>query len=333
MAALDLGNLLAPISETAPSGPNLEYDPAFAALERAAEGRPEQAMGGVVPPAEPPEWGAVREKSIELLGRTKDLRVAVHLTRAELHRRGIVGFVEGLALLRGLLETQWATLHPELDPEDNLDPTMRITALSALTIPAVMMALRMTPLVESRALGPVSLADMAPPDGAPDNARIQGAFADSELSALEATLSALVDGAAHLQAIDAVFAENGSGPDFGPLFTYFKQARQALEPRVAERRPAEEAVATDGAPAESVAASAPAPARGAVGDILSREDVVRALDKISAYYQRYEPSSPVPLLLERCRKLVTMSFLEILTELAPDGLRQAELVTGKGNSQ
>jgi type VI secretion system protein ImpA len=332
MAVLDLGTLLAPISDMAPSGPNLEYDPAFAALERAAEGRPEQAMGGVITPAEPPEWGAVLEKGIALLGRTKDLRVAVHVTRALLHRRGIGGFVDGLALIQGLLENLWGSLHPELDPDDNNDATMRVTALAALTVPGVLMALRMTPLVESRLLGPVSLVDIAPPDGAPDNARIQGAFADAELPALEASLAALVGGSSHLQSIDAVFAANGGGPDIAPLLNYFKQARQAIEPRVAERRPAEGAVtAGNGGPAEGPAPSAFARASG--GDILSREDVVRALDKISAYYQRYEPSSPVPLVLERCRKLVTMSFLEILTELAPDGLRQAELVTGKGNSQ
>ncbi len=83
--------------DTAPSGPNLEYDPAFAALERAAEGRPEQAMGGVVTLAELPEWGAVLEKGVDLLGRTKDLRLAVHVTRALLHRRGVGGSVDGLA--------------------------------------------------------------------------------------------------------------------------------------------------------------------------------------------------------------------------------------------
>ena len=136
MAVMDLGTLLAPISDTAPSGPNLEYDPAFAALVRAAEGRPEQEMGGVITPAEPPEWGAVLEKGLELLGRTKDLRVAVHVSRALLHRRGLAGFVEGLALIRGLVENQWASVHPELDPDDNNDATMRVTALRSAQIVA-----------------------------------------------------------------------------------------------------------------------------------------------------------------------------------------------------
>jgi type VI secretion system protein ImpA len=52
----------------------------------------------------------------------------------------------------------------------------------------------------------------------------------------------------------------------------------------------------------------------------SREDVVRALDAICAYYQQREPSSPVPFLLARVRRLTSMSFINIIAELAPDAL-------------
>ena len=50
MAVLDLGKLLAPVAPEAPAGPNLEYDPAFAAIEKAAAGKPEQVIGGAVTP-------------------------------------------------------------------------------------------------------------------------------------------------------------------------------------------------------------------------------------------------------------------------------------------
>ena len=35
----------------------------------------------------------------------------------------------GCALLRGLLERHWATVHPQLDAADNDDPTMRLSAV------------------------------------------------------------------------------------------------------------------------------------------------------------------------------------------------------------
>jgi type VI secretion system protein ImpA len=327
MALLDIDQLLAPVSEADRAGPNLEYDPAFAALERAAEGRAEQVIGGVTTPAEPPDWGTVLEQGLGLFQRTKDLRVAVHLTRALLHRQGISGFAEGLGLMRGLLENYWETVHPGLDPDDDNDPTMRVSALSALTTPTMLHSLRTAPLVASRALGPLSMADMAPAEGTPDNGRIQGVFAEADLAVLEACAGALAAGSGHLRSMEGVFETNGRGvaPDLGPLLQYFHQARQAVEPRVAARRPSPEAA---GSAAEGDGAAV-VHARPPTDDILSREDVVRALEKIAAYYQRNEPSSPVPLLLERCKRLVTMSFLEILNELAPDGLKQVELATGK----
>jgi type VI secretion system protein ImpA len=65
------------------------------------------------------------------------------------------------------------------------------------------------------------------------------------------------------------------------------------------------------------------------GDLRSREDVLRALDAVSAYYARHEPSSPVPLLVERCKRLVTMSFLEIVKDMLPEGVSTLQAVVGK----
>jgi type VI secretion system protein ImpA len=338
MAFLEVAKLLAPIAGDAPAGPNLEYDPAFAALERAAAGKPEQVIGGTITPAEPPEWNQVLQGAVELLGRTKDLRVAVLATRASLYRHGVIAFCEGLALLRGLLEQHWAVVHPQLDPEDDNDPTMRITALAALTTPATLLALRTSPLVRSQALGPVSYADLFPGSNSSDAARIAGVFETAELADVQATADALAAGAADLRAIDTTFeTQTGNrGPDFAALLDFFNKGHLALSQRLATLKPA--AAASEGGadahePAEITAQKAPPPPRGLSGDILTREDVLKALDKICEYYARQEPASPVPLLAQRCKKLVTMSFFEILADVAPDGIKQAQLVVGKGDGK
>lgn len=337
MAVLDIGKYLAPIAGDAPAGPNLEYDPAFAALEKAAAGKPEQVIGGTVTPAEPPEWNTVLDGGLELLTRTKDLRVVVLVTRALLYRHGVAAFGEGLALVRGLLEQHWPVLHPQLDPDDDNDPTMRITALAALSTPGLLLALRTAPLAESRALGAVSYADLFPSSGSPDNGRISGVFDSMELGVLEAMTQSLNASAADLRAIDAVFeSQTGNrGPDFAALLEYFNKGHHALAQRLAARAPAPTAEGAAEAAEGAGAAAAPAqPApRGLSGDILTREDVVKALDKICEYYERHEPTSPVPALAQRCKKLVTMSFFEILNELAPDGVKQAQLVVGKGDGK
>jgi type VI secretion system protein ImpA len=330
MAAFDLGKLLSPVAEGAPSGPNLEYDPAFAALERAALGRLEQVIGGVVTPAEPPDWKAVAGGAVVLLERTKDLRVATHLARALLHLDGVAGLGEGLMLLHGLLKAHWATLHPQLDPEDDNDPTMRITALSALTTPAFASVLRHAPLVSSRLLGAVSLADIAAGPGTADAARIAGVFAEVELGVLEACGAAVESSLNDLHGIEGVFEAQagGRGPELSPLLDYFHKAGAALAPHLAERRAAAQGAEAASGGSPDAAATAPQ-ARGLSGDILTREDVVKALEKICLYYRRFEPSSPVPLVAERCKRLVTMSFIDILSDVAPDGLKQAQLVLGK----
>lgn len=330
MAALDAGKLLAPIAGDAPSGPNLESDADFLALETAASAKAERLVGGGGADAnEGPDWNNVAARAAALLERTKDVRVVCHLTLAELHRGGAQGFARGLHLMRELLEAQWPSIHPELDADDDPSlPLARVMALAALTVPPVLVALRRSPLVVSRALGPLSLNDIAPLQGAPDATRVHGIFQETPLSELDACASALKGALDDLQGIDAVFEKHvpDRGPDQNGLVQFFRQAHEAVRVRLEERRaaeqPAQDAVAAEG-PVQA------ARTRGLSGDILSREDVVRALDKISVYFEKNEPSSPIPLLVERCKRLVTMTFLEIVNDLAPDGLKQAHLVVGK----
>jgi type VI secretion system protein ImpA len=116
-----------------------------------------------------------------------------------------------------------------------------------------------------------------------------------------------------------------------PLVVVLKEAEKILAAQLARRgvrkdKDVEQTAAEAGDPAT---ASAPASAVAAAsGEIRTREDVIRALDRICEYYERHEPSSPVPMLLRRAKRLATMSFLDILRELAPDGVAQAEALGG-----
>ena len=60
----------------------------------------------------------------------------------------------------------------------------------------------------------------------------------------------------------------------------------------------------------------------------SAEDVIRVLDRVCEYYERFEPSSPVPLLLHRAKQLVRKSFFEIIENLSPESVRQIEVISG-----
>jgi type VI secretion system protein ImpA len=66
----------------------------------------------------------------------------------------------------------------------------------------------------------------------------------------------------------------------------------------------------------------------ALTSVNSRADAMRLLDLVCQYYERCEPSSPLPLLIERARRLADKNFLDVLRDLAPDGLNQAKSIAG-----
>ncbi|MBS0422975.1 MAG: type VI secretion system ImpA family N-terminal domain-containing protein [Proteobacteria bacterium] len=64
-----------------------------------------------------------------MFSRTKDLRVAVWMRRAWTRREGLAGLVSGLHLINDLLTLYWEDIHPNLDVEDDNDPTRRLNVL------------------------------------------------------------------------------------------------------------------------------------------------------------------------------------------------------------
>jgi type VI secretion system protein ImpA len=88
----------------------------------------------------------------------------------------------------------------------------------------------------------------------------------------------------------------------------------------------------DGASPSEMAAettSGRAPSHGAIA---SREDAIRALDRVCEWMDRNEPSHPAPLLIRRAKRLISKNFIEIIRDLAPDGLSQVEKLAGTSHS-
>ncbi|TIU34798.1 MAG: type VI secretion system protein TssA [Mesorhizobium sp.] len=83
-----------------------------------------------------------------------------------------------------------------------------------------------------------------------------------------------------------------------------------------------------GAEAMASAASYAEPGAGLPDRITSRDDVVKCLDLVVAFYDRTEPSSPIPHLARRVRRMVHMDFVELMEDLAPSGLKEFRLLAG-----
>lgn len=338
---MDLEALLQSHGDENPSGEDMVYDLAFMTLELAAQPGEERQAGDKIIAAEDPDFKEVTGAALAVLEQSHDLRAGVFLSMSELRLRGFPGFADGTAYVRGCLERYWDTCHPQLDADDDDDPTQRINVILSLAAPdTILRGIRITPLTDSRTFGRISLRDIAIAEGeatageddeeVPDSSSIAAAFQDTAQEFLQSALTGARQSLENVRAINAKFDEMlpGRGPELDPLMKLLGQVIARLEPVAGDAVEVEgvEAGAEAGEPA-----AAPAGAKaagGGVGAINSPNDVQNALDRIIAYYKRAEPSSPVPILLTRAKRLVSADFLTIVKDMAPNGIENVNLIGG-----
>ncbi|WP_425093561.1 type VI secretion system protein TssA [Tropicimonas sp. S265A] len=341
---MNLDELLATLDDGSGAGENLEYDPAFTELELAAQPGEERQMGDEIKEAEEPDYKLVREKAMDVLSRSKDLRAAMHLATAELRLDGFVAFAKVTTYVRRCLEEMWDTCHPELDLDDEDIATMRVNAVLGFADPkSTLRAIRLAPLTQSRVFGSMSIldfeiasGDMPAPEtmeAPPTNASVDAALQDTDAEQLAAILAGITTAHDDLLAIDRTFSEKvpGEGPTLDNALSTLLKAKTRLTEATGG-----DASEADAASQVTEAAGTGGPAPGAprpVGEISSSKDVTAALDKIIAYYSKNEPSSPVPVLLNRAKSLVNAQFIDIIKDMAPLGLDNVQLIAGRDGEE
>ena len=67
---------------------------------------------------------------------------------------------------------------------------------------------------------------------------------------------------------------------------------------------------------------------GLPGSIATAQDARVAIDRVIDYFKRYEPSSPVPIILERAKRLVGADFMTIMKDMAPGGIESVMMIGG-----
>jgi type VI secretion system protein ImpA len=330
--SLDFTRLSLPLGEAEGGGQNFEYSAQFFELEEEGQGKPEVQYGDTLTQAIEPNWKRVMALALPMMEHSRDLRLAIWATRAQLNVHAFAGLASGLGLVEGLLKNCWDGLYPRLDPDDGYDPLLRINILAFLCAPdGLMHDVLDAPLISARGIGAVSLrlidlvmSDPGGEGGQPSLAMIEGAFTDTDVQQLRAVQSALTQALAHSVQIEQWLTEKvgvGRAIDLSGLAAPLRRAAEIVSRFLLDPAPYEAAAAT-------VATSAVVAPKPPYAEVRSREEARQVIDRLCSYFQTHEPASPVPYLLQRAKTLIDKNFIELLQDLAPDGLAQLAQVSG-----
>ncbi len=324
------------ISADAPSGPDLAYDAEFLELETLSTPKLEQQFGDSIIPGEEPNWSEVAEKAEAVLLRSKDFRAAIFLTRGLTHKAGIQGFGQGIQVLISFAENFWDTLHPQLDADDNNDPTMRTNALAALWDHEMLLKDLREAKVGGTGAATLRVKDI--------EAHFSKSYSSNEaanfsIDQVQATLTELIESTPQsfeatetslglvkqLQACINDKVGSQAAIDLAPLQSIVYALNQATQ--------AVKGVTTsgDGEDLSGESASGLGGTAGTGGALKTRDDAVRLLSQVITFLEKTEPGNPAPLLIKRAQRLIGMNFIDIINDLAPDALNTVQNIAGRSD--
>jgi type VI secretion system protein ImpA len=349
---IDMEALLAPIEGEAPAGVDLREDFSpqslyFRMRDARAEARAAERAQDANPTEDappPPQWKAVRDLAVSALStKTKDLEIAAWLTEALVRSDGLRGLAAGAHLIAGLGEALWDNNLFPMPDEDGIET--RVAPVSGLNGSGgggtLEQPLRKLPLFSRPDGGTLYYWQYEQAEELKkitDPARVKQRLAAGTLPLEQVETEARAAGQAHFAALrrsaKAAAAEwqrmgevldEKAGAD-GPPTSQVRELVQALlaltqryappdtEETVEEEAMGEEGggAAEDGAPAVGGFGIRPAQA------VVSREDMLKELARISEFFRKTEPQSPLAYTLEEAIRRGRMSWPDLLAELVSD---------------
>lgn len=334
---MNIDEFLAPVSAEQPCGENLEYDADFQAMEQAMQGKAEQQFGDTIIPAEPADWTTVEKLAAGLLSRTKDLRVMLALTQAWTKRRGLSGYADGLLLVQQALSLYWQPIYPLLEEYGETDPFYRINALAGLSDKsALTSALRNAVLLRSNGDELLLRDAQALLDGSKtecaDYPGGRSRLIDELARGGQPGIDAILAIHQRLQTIRELLSDclgESSVPEMEQLqktVGIVAGACQITDISSFHASREESAVSEHQAISD---VPPPSAVDWRSAQISSRAEAQQMLEKVKQYFAQHEPSHPAPLMIERVQRLIELDFMDIIRDLAPDGVHQLENIFGR----
>jgi type VI secretion system protein ImpA len=341
---IELEKMALPLEGNSPAGENLEYDPLYTEMDTLAAGVPDSQMGDSTVEGRGPDWKKLSKNCLELWNRTRDLRVASYLVVAQTVLDGLPGLDAGLKLLSYLVSDLWDDMYPKLDPDDNFDPIERLNILSMLSPQQdayddpikFILRIREFRLVPSLnyTLRDYMIAnnDLDAGDKVVDGNLLRAEFMNVPREEIQARLDLAASAKETLSGIctvmnekmtDSLLSMESLSKELDRFSRFY--AAQLTENVVVD-------AAGEPAPAEGggagPASGAPKAAFSPQAQAGSRQDALMMLRRGAEYFQKMEPSSPIPLLVNRALRFAEMGFIELLGEIAPDSLSRGRDILG-----
>jgi type VI secretion system protein ImpA len=365
---LDIDRLLTPVSGELPAGSDLrsaarreELELFYAVREaRKKAGNAEKQLrefallteeerkqDQAVSP-EPPDWEAVSRLAIEALAKSKDLWIATWLIEALTRQHGFAGVRDGVRLAHLLCDRFWDDVHPR-ESEDRFSKLGGLNASgSGFTF---IDALMNVPVTSPRTMRPCSCADYKD-------------AADLERKDPKTRSRRVEHGAVTVEMFERAIAETSVG-FFENLLDDLQQANEAvasfatflgarvtdkasLPPSSSIREALEECLRLSRALTKDVlhreehagagevavtATSAEKPSSTDGSGVETRQEALRTLLRVSEYFRRTEPHSPVSYALEQAARWAHMSLPDLLSELVTDKSAREEIFKRAGITQ
>lgn len=301
----------------------------------------------------PADWKAVERQAAAILaGHSKDLEVAAWLAEALLYTDGFAGAAAGGALIAGLVERFWDGLYPAPfadEPavgaeEARLEPLGHLAGAEGRLLPPVRRVVLFT-LADGTGFCFSDCQESKAWTALRPEQRTQrlGSLVPDRRAAFEQSAGAklwnVVQPAARADAADLLADQRDA---ITAARDAWRAVAAALDHRAGAGRfsaaaliglleevlrtvneLAPPAVAAPDAPTQE---AAPAAGSGPAAGVNGREQALRQLEDIAAFFRRTEPHSPLAFTLQEAMRRARLSWPELLAEVVPDkGQREAIL--------
>ncbi len=354
-ATFDIDALLQPISDDKPQGDDIREDFSPTSLyyqikDARAAARTSERQNLMSDDPEAiyhiiPEWQTVLRLAPQILKENgKDFEITAWYLEALVREHGFPGLRDGFTLTIALIEQYWDDLYPMPDEdglEDRIAPMTGLngedgdgTLIGPIKQIALTQAYNTTPYAAWHYEQAYEIETITDPDK--KEARISSGAVTMriiEQSVLETPTSFFTHlkddiaqcADAYTKLVEVLDAKCGAEPP--PSSNIRKAIKRVdeifgfLTKNVIMSEPSEEVEAEDREEAAGSVPQAKAAPKGASienVEIVNRDEAFRALLKVSEFFRRTEPHSPISYNLEQAVKWGRMSLPELLSELIPD---------------